>query len=150
MNGHITRLVAVFAISSLGATLLPLLDGGGGAPLIGVADRSSSLVVYAIFLALFGAFLFPALAARDASPRTWPWVVLAVLILGFAAIPLVVTAYMSGVSKEGLAVVGCMLASCFGASLACRRWLGAGPGVLGAAALGAVGLLLRPWGRRRR
>ena len=100
MNGLITRLILAFVGSSLAFTLLPLLQSGGGAPLIAVLDRGASLAVYAAFLVLFGFFVLPQFLRPDvARQRPWPWVALSGYVLLFAAIPLVFTAYISGVAR---------------------------------------------------
>ncbi|MAB89944.1 MAG: hypothetical protein CMJ90_10855, partial [Planctomycetes bacterium] len=115
MNGLITRLILAFVGSSLAFTLLPLLQAGGGAPLIAVLDRGASLVVYAAFLVLFGFFVLPQFLRPDvARQRLWPWVALSGYVLLFAAIPLVFTAYISGVSAAGLVRVGALTTTAIG------------------------------------
>ena len=115
MNGLITRLILAFVGSSLAFTLLPLLQSGGGAPLIAVLDRGASLVVYAAFLVLFGFFVLPQFLRPDvARQRLWPWVALSGYVLLFAAIPLVFTAYISGVSAAGLVRVGALTTTAIG------------------------------------
>lgn len=138
MNAHITRTVLAFAAASLAATLLPLLDGGGGVPLIGVADRGASVVVYVAFLVLFGIYLFPRFVARAADSSRVIWCVLAAAMLVFAAIPLVFTAYISGVSVRGLGVLAAIVAATWGLGLLLARLAGPRVGAVLTAGLGTA------------
>lgn len=139
MNGIITRLILTFAGSSMAFTLLPLLESGNGAPLIAVLDRERSLVVYAAFLVLFAAFVLPAFLAMDHErARRWPWVAVVGYVMVFAAIPLIFTAYISGVSVHGLVPIGALCAMAMGVPLALRRCLGPQHGSLACSVAGAL------------
>ena len=103
MNRLITRLILGFVGTSLLVVLVPLLQSGSGAPLVAFLTRESSLVFYASFLTIFLGFVLPAFMARDTAARpVAAWGAVAAYVLLFAAIPLVFTAYISGVSIDGL------------------------------------------------
>ncbi|NRA96119.1 MAG: hypothetical protein HRU14_07920 [Planctomycetes bacterium] len=145
MNGLITRLILVFVGSSLAFTLLPLLQSGGDAPLIAVLDRGTSLVVYAAFLILFAFFVLPHFLRRDhVGQRLWPWIALGGYVLLFAAIPLVFTAYISGVSASGLVRVGALTTTAIGFPVLVARLTGGRAVGRACALLGGVLLFALP------
>jgi hypothetical protein len=69
MNRLITRLILAFAVTSLAVVLLPLLQSGSGASLVGFLSRDQSLVLYASYLTVFLAFVLPVFMARDEKTR---------------------------------------------------------------------------------
>ena len=123
MNGLITRLILAFVGASLTFTLLPLLESGGGTSLLGAVDRGKSLVVYAAFLVVFGVFVFPGFVSRGRTSGLWPWMTLAGYLLVFAGIPLVFTAYISGVSAPGLISIAALCGIALGVPLVVARVL---------------------------
>ena len=156
MNRLISRLILVFATSSLAVTVVPLLQGGAGAPLAAWLDRGRSLVLYSAYLTLFLVFVLPGFMGRgNRGDRVPVWGVLAALLLVFAAIPLVFTAYISGVSKDGLLVAAAICAAAAGLTLFVGR-LGGGRartatwalGSIACFALPAIALFMRSLGRQ--
>ncbi len=124
-NRAVTRFVLGFVALSLVASLLPLITLDRVSGVVPLLDRSSSLVTYASFLLGFFLLMFPANFPRDGTRRIAPWWVLALFVLMFATIPLVVAAWISGVSAGGLVAIGCILASAGGAAMLAHAAFGA-------------------------
>ena len=125
MNRLITRLILSFASLSLLVTLVPLLQSGPEKPLVSFLGREQSLVLYASFLTIFMLFVLPVVMGRDREGGSvFAWATVAAYVLIFASIPLLFTAYISGVSFRGLVTVGAVCASATGFPLALRRLTG--------------------------
>ena len=131
VNRLITGSILSFVVLSLAVVLLPLLGSEEGEPLLRLADRSSSHVLYACFLVVFLVLVLPGSMDRDADRRrVVPWASLTAYVLLFAAIPLIFTAYISGVSRSGLLSVAGICAAAGGLPLVLRRLIGARAGLL--------------------
>lgn len=112
MNRILTKLILAFAGCSLLATFLPLANGGGEA-LIPALGRDQSLLVYTGFLLLFFVWLAPPLF-DGTEGRAGAMAGLTAILLVFAAIPLLFTAYISGVSAAGLLRLTALIAAIAG------------------------------------
>ena len=143
MNRLLTQLILAFAGWSLVATLLPLAVGPDGGALIEAIDRRQSLLVYVGFLLVFFLWIAPVAYVR-APTRHGAWSGLVCVLLLFALVPLLFTAYISGVSAAGLVRVVLLLAGVAGVPLLLLRTFASGRVVLMCHVLGAVTLFILP------
>ncbi len=122
MNRLITRLVFSFVGLSLVASMLPLLESGGGKPLFWGLDRARSLLIYAGFFVTWVLVVFPETMRRDLD-RNRPWWLVFGLMFTFATVPLVLSAYISGVSFGGLRSLAAWILLAGGLVLVLHRYL---------------------------
>jgi hypothetical protein len=99
-NRPISTFVATFAILSLAASALPLVTHGGGQSLVPALERGATFTVYCVFLLVSVFFILPAAFRKDEGRGLVPWAPLAAFALLFAAVPGVVSAYISGVARD--------------------------------------------------
>lgn len=124
LNWWISRFILSFVVGSLLATLLPLMEFREGLPSILVLHRGKSLAFYSGFLIVYFGFVLPATVLKKGnSGRPLAFCLLVAYVSLFSAIPLVFSAYISGVSARGLLSLASLTFLWAALPLVFQKWL---------------------------